>query len=113
MRKLLPSTKWTAHGTTGSAVAVDNVELLELLQSVPGIEEEPMTDLSAIADDTLLRRMLAGDEETFTALYRRRQGGIYRFSLRMSGSQTIAEDVTQDVFLLLIREALAYDASRG
>src|ERR1041385_6337469 len=72
-----------------------------------------MTDLSTVADLTLLRRMSAGDEEAFTALYRRRQGGIYRFALRMSGSEAIAEDVTPEVFLLLIREAAAYDASRG
>src|SRR5947199_234719 len=65
------------------------------------------------SDDELLRLMLAGDENAFTALYRRRQGGIYRFALRMSGSEAIAEDVTQEVFLLLIREAAAYDASRG
>ena len=72
-----------------------------------------MTDLSTIADVTLLHRMSAGDEEAFTALYRRRQGGIYRFALRMSGSEAIAEDVTQEVFLWLIREAAAYDSSRG
>lgn len=72
-----------------------------------------MTDLSTLADVTLLRRMSAGDEEAFTALYRRRQGGIYRFALQMSGSEAIAEDVTQEVFMLLIREAAAYDPSRG
>ena len=31
----------------------------------------------------------------------------------MSGSAAIAEDVTQEVFLLLIREKSAYDPSRG
>jgi RNA polymerase sigma-70 factor, ECF subfamily len=72
-----------------------------------------MTDLSTVADLTLLRRMAAGDEEAFTALYRRRQGGIYRFALQMSGSEAIAEDVTQEVFMLLIREAATYDPSRG
>src|ERR1041385_7713844 len=72
-----------------------------------------MTDLSTVADLTLLRRMSAGDEEAFTALYRRRQGGIYRFALQMRGSEAIAEDVTQEVFLLLIREKSAYDPSRG
>jgi len=72
-----------------------------------------MTDFSTVADVTLLRRMSAGDEEAFTALYRRRQGGIYRFALQMSGSETIAEDVTQEVFMLLIREKSAYDSARG
>jgi RNA polymerase sigma-70 factor (ECF subfamily) len=66
-----------------------------------------------VADVTLLHRMSAGDEEAFTALYRRRQGGVYRFALQMSGSEAIAEDVTQEVFLLLIREKDAYDPGRG
>jgi RNA polymerase sigma-70 factor (ECF subfamily) len=72
-----------------------------------------MTDLTALPDATLLRRMTAGDEAAFTVLYRRRQGGIYRYALQMSGSEAIAEDVTQEVFLLLIREGGGYDPSRG
>ena len=72
-----------------------------------------MTDLSTLPDATLLRRMAAGEEEAFTILYRRRQGGIYRFALQMSGSEAIAEDVTQEVFLVLIREAGSYDPGRG
>jgi len=66
-----------------------------------------------VADVALLRRMSTGDDEAFTALYRRRQAGIYRFALQMSGSEAIAEDVTQEVFMLLIREKSAYDPSRG
>jgi RNA polymerase sigma-70 factor (ECF subfamily) len=65
------------------------------------------------SDDELLRLMIAGDEEAFALLYQRRQGGIYRFALRMSGSAAIAEDVTQEVFLALVREAHHFDAGRG
>jgi len=65
------------------------------------------------SDSDLLRRTLAGDEEAFTALYRRRQAGVYRFALQMSGSPAIAEEVTQEVFMTLIREGANYDPSRG
>jgi RNA polymerase sigma-70 factor (ECF subfamily) len=65
------------------------------------------------SDDELLRLSTAGDEEAFGALYRRRQGGVYRFALQMSGSRTIAEDVTQEVFMVLMRESHGYDATRG
>ena len=65
------------------------------------------------SDTELLRLMRAGDEDAFTTLYRRRQGGVYRFALQMSGSATIAEDVTQEVFMVLMREADNYDPSRG
>jgi len=55
------------------------------------------------ADDIeLYDRALAGDESAFTALYRRWQRSIYRFSLRMTGSASMAEDIMQEVFLALI-----------
>ncbi len=68
------------------------------------------TDLS---DSELLRSMLAGDEEALALLYRRRQGGVYRFALQMSGSKSIAEDVTQEVFLFLMRDGRVFDPTRG
>lgn len=57
--------------------------------------------------------MLAGDEEALALLYRRRQGSVYRFALQMSGSRSIAEDVTQEVFLFLMREGQIFDAAKG
>ena len=64
-------------------------------------------------DNELLRSMLAGDEEALALLYRRRQGNVYRFALQMSGSKPIAEDVTQEVFLFLMREGHVFDPERG
>jgi RNA polymerase sigma-70 factor (ECF subfamily) len=57
--------------------------------------------------------MLAGDEESFALLYRRRQGGIYRFAAQMSGSDSIGDDITQEVFLFLMREGHTFDSSKG
>jgi RNA polymerase sigma-70 factor, ECF subfamily len=65
------------------------------------------------SDDELLRLMLAGDGAAFELLYERRQAGVYRFALRMSGSEALAEDVTQDVFIALMRDGWQYDATRG
>ncbi|HEX7315214.1 MAG TPA: RNA polymerase sigma factor [Pyrinomonadaceae bacterium] len=64
-------------------------------------------------DAELVRLMLAGDEEAFTALYRRRQGGVYRFALQMSGSEAVAEDVVQETFMVLMRDGGNFDAGRG
>lgn len=64
-------------------------------------------------DEELLTLMIAGDEQAFAALYQRRHAGVYRFALQMSGAAEIAEDVTQEVFLTLIREAARYDQARG
>jgi RNA polymerase sigma-70 factor (ECF subfamily) len=72
-----------------------------------------MAGLTEVRDEQLLKLMQAGDEDAFTTLYRRRQGGIYRFVLEMSGSAPLAEDVTQEVFMALIRDSRGYDPSRG
>ncbi|HEV7904881.1 MAG TPA: RNA polymerase sigma factor [Pyrinomonadaceae bacterium] len=66
------------------------------------------------SDEELLRLIVAGDADAFTTLYRRRQACIYRFALQMCGSEGIAEDVTQEVFLTLVRrEPQIFDATRG
>jgi RNA polymerase sigma-70 factor (ECF subfamily) len=57
--------------------------------------------------------MRAGDEEGFAGVYRRHQGGIFRFALQMSGSPSIAEEVTPEVFLALIRDPKRFDPARG
>lgn len=68
--------------------------------------------LDNLNDQELLRLMLAGDGAAFAALYQRWQGSVYRYSLRMSGSVELAEDITQDVFLTLMRDGQQY-AGRG
>jgi RNA polymerase sigma-70 factor (ECF subfamily) len=65
------------------------------------------------SDADLLRRMERGDRQAFATLYRRHQSALYRFALQMSGEPGIAEEVTQDVFLLLMRDAKSYDPARG
>src|ERR1051325_7204449 len=72
-----------------------------------------MSGSKAQTDAELLKLMLCGDEDAFTALYRRRQGGVYRFALQMSGSEALAEDVVQEVFMVLMRDGRNFDTSRG
>jgi RNA polymerase sigma-70 factor (ECF subfamily) len=69
--------------------------------------------LTDCTDEQLLGQALAGDEEAFTALYRRRQGPIFRFALHMSGSTQIAEEVTQDVFMFLLQRGGGFNPERG
>jgi RNA polymerase sigma-70 factor, ECF subfamily len=72
-----------------------------------------MTQTSNPTDDRLLRRMRAGDEDAFAHLYREKHPAIYRFALHMSGSASVAEDVTQEVFMALVRHPERFDARRG
>ena len=77
------------------------------------MSERPMTVAPLETDDELLIRIQSGDEQAFVDLYRRRQAALYRFALHMSGSMPVAEDVTQEVFLALLREECGYDPERG
>jgi RNA polymerase sigma-70 factor (ECF subfamily) len=72
-----------------------------------------MKVLVNLADAELLRLAGSGAEDAFSTLYQRHQAAVYRFALQMSGSSTIAEEVTQDVFMALLRDSSGYDASRG
>jgi RNA polymerase sigma-70 factor (ECF subfamily) len=66
-----------------------------------------------LTDSQLIGLMLSGDREAFAELYRRRQSDVYRFALHMSGARDLAEDVTQEVFMVLMREGTSYDETRG
>lgn len=68
---------------------------------------------TGVNDRDLLQRAQAGDEESFAALYRRRQACVYRFALQMSGRRGVAEEVTQEVFLAVLRDTGRFDPERG
>ena len=64
-------------------------------------------------DGILAQRIAAGEEAAFVELYRRRSRGVYRFAYQMSGSAAVAEEVVQDVFLALMRDAGRFEPARG
>jgi RNA polymerase sigma-70 factor (ECF subfamily) len=65
------------------------------------------------ADQELLRQLARGNEAAFRALYGRYQGPLYRFVLHMSGNSATAEEVTQEVFMLLIAKPRGYEPEKG
>ncbi|HYT68691.1 MAG TPA: sigma factor [Vicinamibacterales bacterium] len=58
------------------------------------------------SDEELIAAVAAGDREAFGALYRRRRADVYRFALHMMGTPSAAEDVAQDVFMVVIHEKM-------
>jgi RNA polymerase sigma-70 factor (ECF subfamily) len=57
-----------------------------------------------ITDELLLEKAGDGDQAAFLELYDRYREPIFRFAYRLLGSVEIAEDVTHDCFLSLIRK---------
>lgn len=64
-------------------------------------------------DEDLLAGVAAGDRAAFAELFQRRNGNVYRFALHMLGQPSLADDVTQEVFLAVMRDAGRFDASRS
>ncbi len=72
-----------------------------------------MLESPSHSDGDLLRLLSEGDEKAFLEFYRRHQGLVYRFAQQMSGKTEIAEEVTQDVFMVVMGAAKRYDSERG
>lgn len=77
------------------------------------MQDIEVPDSPGESDQALIQRTAAGDREAFATLYRRHQGAVYRFARLMTGSAPAAEDVVQEVFLALMKDAARYDAGRA
>jgi RNA polymerase sigma-70 factor (ECF subfamily) len=64
-------------------------------------------------DAELVRRALAGERDAFEEIYRRYHAVVYRFARMMSGSPAVADDVTQEVFVALMRDLGRYEPQRA
>ena len=64
-------------------------------------------------DATLLSRLLQRDVRAFEQLYERHARLVYGLVLRILNHAATSEEVVQDVFLQLWRNAAHYDAQRG
>jgi len=76
-----------------------------------------MTDADSQAEDrqdaTLLLAIAEGDEQAFVDLYARRQADVFRFAFAMARSKSVAQDVTQEVFLNVLENAARFDSAKG
>ena len=60
-----------------------------------------------------LLQAAAGDSDAFAAVYREYQHVVYRFGCAMTGSESAAEDITQETFVALFRDLSRYDPDRA
>jgi len=64
-------------------------------------------------DSALVERMMAGDENALSALYDRYSGMLFSMLVRILRDTSAAEEILQDLFLQLWRNAGQFDAGRG
>ena len=64
----------------------------------------PEAAAARVSDYELTQRAAGGDTQAFEELFRRHQRLVYGLSLRMTQNVSEAEDITQEVFVLLLRK---------
>jgi RNA polymerase sigma-70 factor (ECF subfamily) len=67
----------------------------------------------ALEDAALVALVTEGDGAALESLYNRYGRAGYALALRILGDQALAQDVVQEVFLTVWRDAARFDAARG
>ena len=67
----------------------------------------PVQDSS---DETLISLIADGDKRAMQVLYARHNIKVYRFILRLTGNQSLAEDLVSEVFLDVWRQAEGFES---
>jgi len=69
--------------------------------------------LDSVADEELLCRVVLGSKDALTLLFRKYRRSVLNVARRILRDPSEAEDLCQEVFLLLFEKAKLFDPSRG
>ncbi|HTI33555.1 MAG TPA: sigma-70 family RNA polymerase sigma factor [Miltoncostaea sp.] len=75
--------------------------------------DPPSDNLARLADEDLLTLVERGDAEAFEVVYDRHARVAYSLAFRLLGERGAAEDLVQDAFLAVWRNAAGYTPARG
>ena len=81
----------------------------EPARSMPGVQVTAV----AVTDEALLESIAAGEQSALSELYDRYQGLMYGMATRITGDPTQAQDVVQDAFVGVWRNAGRYTSTRA
>jgi RNA polymerase sigma-70 factor (ECF subfamily) len=69
--------------------------------------------MKSSSDQELVKLLARGDHRAFETVFDRCRVPVFRFALHMSGSHEIADEVTQETFLFLLRRPELYSSEKG
>lgn len=72
------------------------------------VSRDAVPDYAVLSDEDLMLTYASGDEAAFTHIVERHQRGVLNFVNRMVQSRSIAEEISQEVFLALVKNAKRY-----
>ena len=87
-----------------------NMEVTQAWPRALGVASKPRADHMGSSDYALTRRAARGDSAAFEELYRLHHRRVYTLCLRMTQNEAEAEDITQDIFIVLLHKAGDYRA---
>jgi RNA polymerase sigma-70 factor (ECF subfamily) len=104
---------------SGSAIKEREPGRIPRPAAEPGVSEMPTNTESKMKmtrqsesdrerDQEIVRRVLAGDQDAFSEVYKANFRRIYAFILKRVGNPTEAEDLTQETFVQLYRSLASY-----
>jgi RNA polymerase sigma-70 factor (ECF subfamily) len=71
--------------------------------------KQTRTAVQEISDETLMQSIAAGDKRAMQVLFGRHNVKVYRFILRMVGREAVAEDLLNEVFMDVWRQAAKFE----
>ena len=78
-----------------------------------GTPEERQVTGTEVSDETLMGRICAGDKEALALLFRRHASVVRGTAYRVLRDSSEADDLLQDIFLLIHRKCGTFDSSKG
>lgn len=75
---------------------------------IAGVDDGASHRFAADADEALMLAYGAGDAQAFVQLYDRHERPVYRFLLRSLGNAAQAEELLQEVWMAVVRNAAGY-----
>jgi RNA polymerase sigma-70 factor (ECF subfamily) len=76
-------------------------------------EADDAQALRRAEDRALLERIVARDERAVEALYQRYSGPLYSLAYQVTGGERFAQDVVQETFVAVWKDAARFDPSKG
>ena len=95
-------------------LAIENLETKQAHASLPGIlKMNPPGDSKDEIDPAVMRRVAEGDSSAFEHVYDAFSGILYSLALRILDRPEDTEELLQEVFVKIWRDAADYDPRRG
>ncbi len=112
---LQPTMAWSLPWAIGPAAGRGYDRSAKAARTGEGRLQEPDEERARrrAEDVELLSRIVARDERAVEALYARYSRPLYSLAYQVTGAERFAQDVVQEVFVALWRDASRFDPARG